>query len=56
MLCEAKTGHISNIETCTAQRQKLHKTVTSMLENNLRAHHVYHHNFYNNVRLSENLL
>jgi hypothetical protein len=56
MLCEAQTGHISRIEICTAQRKKLHETVMAMLENNLGVHHVYHNNFYNNVKLSENLL
>jgi hypothetical protein len=57
MLCEAKTGCISNMEIYTAQGKKLIDTVVSVLENNVVAHHhVYQDNFYNSVNLAENLL
>jgi hypothetical protein len=56
MLCEAKTGYISNMEIYTAQGKKLNDTVMSMLENNVGVHHhVYQDNFYNSVNLAENL-
>jgi hypothetical protein len=57
MLCEAKTGYISNMEIYTAEGKKLNDTVTSVLENNVCVHHhVYQDNFYNSVNLAENLL
>jgi hypothetical protein len=57
MLCEAKTGYISNMEIYTAQGKKLNDTVMSVLENNVGVHHhVYQDNFYNSVNLAENLL
>jgi hypothetical protein len=39
MLCEAKTGCISNMEIYTAQGKKLNDTVMSVLENNVGVHH-----------------
>jgi hypothetical protein len=57
VLCETKTGYISNMEICTAQGKKLSDTVMSVLENNLGVHHhVHQHNFYNSVNLVGNLL
>jgi hypothetical protein len=48
MLCEIKTGYISNMEIYTAQSKKLNDTVMSVLENNVGVnHHVYQDNFYN---------
>jgi hypothetical protein len=40
MLCEAKTGYISNMEIYTAQDKKLNDIVMSVLENNIGVHHV----------------
>jgi response regulator RpfG family c-di-GMP phosphodiesterase len=57
MLCEAKTGYISNMEIYTAQDKKLNDTVISVLENNVGVHHhTYQDKFYNSVNLVENLL
>jgi hypothetical protein len=49
MLCEARTGYVSNMEMCIAEGKKLNTMVMSVLENNLGVHHhVYQNNFYNN--------
>jgi hypothetical protein len=57
MLCEAKTGYISNMEIYTAQGKKLNGRVMSVLENNLGVHHhVYQDKCYNSVNLVGNLL
>jgi hypothetical protein len=56
MLCEAKTGYISNTEIYTAQGKKLNDTVMSVLENNVGIHHhVYQDNFCNSMNMVENL-
>lgn len=57
MLCEAKSGYICNMNIYTAEGKKLDETIMSVLENNLNVnHHVYQDNFYNSVKLGENLL
>ncbi|PSN34409.1 hypothetical protein C0J52_20640, partial [Blattella germanica] len=57
MLCEAKSGYICNMDIYTAEGKKLDETIMSVLENNLNVnHHVYQDNFYNSVKLGENLL
>jgi hypothetical protein len=46
MLCEAKTGHISNMEVHTVQAKKLNDTVMSVVEDSIGVrHHVYQYNF-----------
>jgi hypothetical protein len=52
MLCEAKTGYVSDMEICIAEGKKLNDRVMSVLENNLGVHHhVYQDNSYNSVSL-----
>jgi hypothetical protein len=55
ILCEAKTGHISNIKIYTAERKELEEIVVSLLENNFGFHQVYQDNFHN-VKVAENHL
>ncbi|KAG8223668.1 hypothetical protein J437_LFUL001776 [Ladona fulva] len=57
MLCESETGYICNIEIYTAEGKKLEETILTLLDPYLhRWHHVFQDNYYNSVKIAENLL
>jgi hypothetical protein len=57
VVSESTTGYIGDLQIYVAEGKKLEDTVFSVLEPYLdQWYHVYQENYYNSVRIAENLL
>ena len=57
VLCEARSGYISNMEIYTAKGKKLDQTIMSLLDKNIcLGYHLYMDNYYNSIRTAELLM
>ena len=58
LVCESQSGYIWNMEAHTGKSQRIENLVLHLLGDRLlnKGYHLYHNNYYNNVRLSEMLL
>lgn len=57
VICETITGYIGNIEIYGGKGRRLKETISSLLEPYLdQWYHVYQDNYYNSIKIAENLL